>query len=247
VATATGDPPDAVADAFSRVSRLVLGVTGLAVEALWALLERSVPADRVAVGAGRPLKLPRSLSLLPGAAIGLGLEAQRRSLHATAALRARLRPVWVIAVRPAAHGPLAAVWRRLDLDGWGARGIAEQRRNQLAAAAFLRELVGELAAAVLEQVDVDAIVARVDIDAILQRVDLASVTEQVIDEADVGRIIRESSRTTASETVDALRVQGMRADRALGRIVDWALRRASDRQTSLGRSPDDEPTGGIEG
>ena len=76
-----------------------------------------------------------------------------------------------------------------------------------------------------------------DIDAILARVDLPALTEQVIDEVDLGEIIRESSSTMASETVDALRVQGMHIDGLVSRLVDRVLLRESQRQT--GPLPDE--------
>jgi len=254
------------ADVVGRATRLALGAVGLALTALEVLLERSGPAGpgarAGAAGAATPPGPPGTLRLLPAAALGLGLEAQRRSLDAAAALGARLpQPLRVLA-RPAvavARGPLVAVWRRLDLDGWAARGLAEQRRNQQAAAVAARALVAAIAAAVLDQVDVDAVVARVDldrivdrldldriaarldldaiaaridVDAVVARVDLAGLTEQVMDEADLGQIIRESSGTMATETVDALRVQGMRADRLLSRVVDRVLQRKDERDTA---------------
>ena len=70
-----------------------------------------------------------------------------------------------------------------------------------------------------------------DLDAIVARVDLPGLTEQVIDEVDLGEIIRESSSTMATETVDALRVQGMRVDGLVSRIVDRILLRQGQRQT----------------
>ena len=63
------------------------------------------------------------------------------------------------------------------------------------------------------------------------RIDVPGLTEQVIDEVDLGEIIRESSSTMASETVDALRVQGMRVDGLVSRIVDRILLRQGQRQT----------------
>jgi hypothetical protein len=70
------------------------------------------------------------------------------------------------------------------------------------------------------------------------RVDIPGLTEQVIDEVDLGEIIRESSSTMASETVDALRVQGMRVDGLVSRIVDRILLREGQRQTGpLDRPP----------
>jgi hypothetical protein len=253
------------ADVVGRATRLALGAVGLALTALEVLLERSGPAGpgarAGAAGAATPSGPPGTLRLLPAAALGLGLEAQRRSLDAAAALGARLPQPLRVAARPAvavARAPLLAAWRRVDLDRWAARGLAEQRRNRQVAAATARALVGAVAAAVLEQVDLDAVVAkvdldrivdrldmdriaaridldaiaaRIDVDAVVARVDLAGLTEQVMDEVDLGEIIRESSGTMATETVDALRVQGMRADRLLSRVVDRFLLRKDERDT----------------
>jgi hypothetical protein len=244
--------------------------------------------------------------LLAAAAVGLALEAQRRSLDAAANVAGRFGwPLRVLA-RPAvavARGSVAVARHHLDLDGWAARGLAEQRRAQQAAVRAVRGLIAALATAILDEIDLDEVVARVDlnqvvarvnldrivdrinpnqiaaridldeivdrvdvdaiarridldaivqhidldaivaridldavvagvdIDAILTRVDLAGLTEQVIDEVDLGEIIRESSSTMASETVDALRVQGMRVDGLVSRIVDRILQREGQRQT----------------
>ncbi|HWD46057.1 MAG TPA: hypothetical protein VHM23_20485 [Actinomycetota bacterium] len=244
--------------------------------------------------------------LLAAAALGLAVEAQRRSLGAVAAVAGRVgRPLRVLA-RPAVavtRGSVAVARHHLDLDGWAARGLAEQRRAQEAAVRAVRALIAALVAAVLDQIDLDemvaridldqvvaridldrivgrinpnqiaaridldevvdrvdvdaiakrinldaivqridldaivsridldAIVSRVDIDAILARVDLPGLTEQVIEEVDLGEIIRESSSTMASETVDALRVQGMRVDGLVSRIVDRILQREGERET----------------
>jgi hypothetical protein len=199
--------------------------------------------------------------LLVAAAFGLAVEARRRSLDAAGAvvgrfgwpLRALARPAVVLA-----RGSVAVARHHLDLDGWAARGLAEQRRAQAAAVNAGRALVAALAAAVLDEIDLDeivarvdvdavaaridldaivsridldAIVGRVDIDAIVARVDLPALTEEVIDEVDLGEIIRESSSTMATETVDALRVQGMRVDGLVSRVVDRILLRQGERQT----------------
>jgi hypothetical protein len=226
--------------------------------------------------------------LLAAAAFGLAVEAQRRSLDAAATVATRLGSPLRVMVRPAvafAQGSVAVARHHFDLDGWAARGVAEQQRVQEVAARAIRMLIAALAAAVLDEIDLDqvvgrvdldrivdrinlnqiaaridvaeivdrvdvdaiaeridldaiagridpdAIVARVDIDAILARVDLPGLTEQVIDEVDLGEIIRESTSTMASETVDALRVQGMRVDGLVSRIVDRILLREGQRQT----------------
>jgi hypothetical protein len=229
------------AEALDRATRIALGAAGLALAVLRALLERPQPAGQeVRVAGATVTAVPRPagmLRLLPAAALGLGLEAQRRSLDAAVALGARLAPPLSAAARPAAAlagRPLAVAWRRLDLDGWAARGLAEQRRNQQAAAEATSRLVGAIVAAVLDEVDLNGVVARVDLDAIVSRLDLAGLTEQVIDEVDLGEIIRESSGTMATETVDALRVQGMRADHLLSRLVDRVLLRKEERYTGPG-------------
>jgi hypothetical protein len=235
--------------------------------------------------------------LLAAAALGLAVEAQRRSWDAAAAVAGRFGwPLRVLA-RPAAalvRGSVAVARHHLDLDVWAERGLAEQRRALEAAVRAVRVLIATLVAAVLDEVDLDEVVARidlnrivdrinpnqiaaridlddivdrididaiatridldaivqridldaivqridldavvasVDIGAILARVDLPALTEQVIDEVDLGEIIRESSSTMASETVDALRVQGMRVDGLVSRIVDRILQREGQRQT----------------
>jgi hypothetical protein len=274
---ATGGTVPVPSEALRRATGLALGAAGLALEVLRALLERSEPAGPAAreVHAGgavaAPSAPPGKLRLLPGAALGLGLEAQRRSLDAAATLAARIAPPLRAVTRPAvavARAPLAVAWRRLDLDGWAARGLAEQRRNQQMAAEAARALLRQLAAAVLAEVDVDgvvaradldrvvdrldldriakridvdAIAARLDIDAVVARVDLPGLTEQVLDEVDIDEIIRQSSGTMAAETVDALREQGMRADHLVNRIVDRVLRRQDERHTDLNGA---EPAGG---
>jgi hypothetical protein len=126
---------------------------------------------------------------------------------------------------------------RVDLN----RIVDRINLNQIAARIDLDEIVRRIDIdaiaeridldAIVTRIDLDAIVARVDLDAVLGRVDLPALTEQVIDEVDLGEIIRESSSTMASETVDALRVQGMRVDGLVSRIVDRVLLRQGQRQT----------------
>jgi hypothetical protein len=265
-----------------------------------------VPMPSESTGLATPdgrVDVPR---LLAAAALGLAVEAQRRSLGAVAIVAGRVGGPLRVLTRPAVavtRGSVAVARHHLDLDGWAARGLAEQRRAWEAATRAVRSLLAALVAAVLDQldldevvarvdldqvvaridldrivgridpnqiagridldeivdrvdidaiasridldaivqrinldaivarIDLDAIVARVDIDAILRRVDLPGLTEQVIDEVDLGEIIRESSSTMASETVDALRVQGMRVDGLVSRIVDRILQREGQRET----------------
>jgi hypothetical protein len=100
----------------------------------------------------------------------------------------------------------------------------------------------------VERVDVDAVVRRVDVESVLDRVDLTAavlnrvdlktvvdaalaqvdmiaLAEEIIDGVDLPEIIRESTGSMASETVKGVRMQGIGADRAVGRAVDRLLLR----------------------
>lgn len=78
---------------------------------------------------------------------------------------------------------------------------------------------------VADRLDVDRVIARTDLMAIVERLDLAGIAEEVIDEIDLPRLIRESSGIMANETVQTVRVQGMNADRLVSRVVDRVLSR----------------------
>ncbi|MGZ8583551.1 MAG: hypothetical protein ACXWXG_09525 [Actinomycetota bacterium] len=78
---------------------------------------------------------------------------------------------------------------------------------------------------IVDRVDVDRVSARTDLVAIIDRLDLAEIAEEVIEEIDLPRLMRESSGMMANETVQTVRVQGMNADRLVSRVVDRVLRR----------------------
>jgi len=118
----------------------------------------------------------------------------------------------------------------------------------------------------IARVDLNAVVARVDIEAIVRGLDLASIANEVIDqldltaianeviaqldlaaiasdvidEVDLPQIVRQSTGTMATETVEGVRVQGMSADRAVARLVDRLLGRDGER----GRLEAGDPAGG---
>lgn len=79
--------------------------------------------------------------------------------------------------------------------------------------------------ALIDRVDIDAIAARVDLDAIIARLDLPALANDVIDEIDLPDLLRESSGAMGSETVRGLRMQSIRADEGVSRIVDRLLQR----------------------
>jgi hypothetical protein len=107
--------------------------------------------------------------------------------------------------------------------------------------------------AVVARIDLDAVVARIDVDRILDsiepnrvldrvdvdelvaRVDIGAVAREALEGIDLGDIIQESTASIATDTVEAIRVQAMRADDLLARIVDRVLLRKRPRDTGLGR------------
>lgn len=131
---------------------------------------------------------------------------------------------------------------RARIDRWYQRGAAEQRWNRALADAFWRALVARIAAAVVREVDLDQIVDRIDLDTIVERIDLDAIVERVdferavqhvLDQVDIDEIVRGATSGMADETVDALRLQGMNADRLVSRIVDRLLQRKAQRRTGL--------------
>jgi hypothetical protein len=96
----------------------------------------------------------------------------------------------------------------------------------------------DLTAVVLEQVDLDAVV-----DAILARIDLISLAEEVIEGVDLPEIIRESTGSMASDTVQGARMQGIAADEAVGRVVDRFLLRRGGRSTQAPPTPEVHSSG----
>jgi hypothetical protein len=88
--------------------------------------------------------------------------------------------------------------------------------------------------AVLDRVDLTRVVLdRVDLDALVQavldKIDLAALAEEVIDVVDLPEIIRASTGSLASGTVQGARMQGIAADQTVARIRKrLRMRRSSD-------------------
>jgi len=91
----------------------------------------------------------------------------------------------------------------------------------------------DLTQLVIERVDVNRIIEeRVDIDGVIERTDVIGVARDVVQQLDLPEIIRESSGTMGTETVEGLRLRGMDADRSLSRLVDRMLNRTNGREAS---------------
>jgi hypothetical protein len=225
---------------------------------------------------------PGFLTLLPGAAIALAIEAQRKALQAAAAIDEQVGPVVRRVMKVHVISEPVEATRRI-LENLNVRSVKEQDHAVAAAQSMVERALPEVVRAVLDRIDlneildrvdmdrvldrvdldavvsrisiddilsrvdldsvvakvdidgvvaridVDAAVARVDIDAVIKRLDLARLTSDVITEVDLREIVRESSSSITGEAVDAVRVQGMNADRLVGRFMDRLLMRRSGR------------------
>ncbi|MGA8044835.1 MAG: hypothetical protein WCA30_01075 [Dermatophilaceae bacterium] len=90
----------------------------------------------------------------------------------------------------------------------------------------------DLTRIVLERVDLDAVVT-----AILAHIDLVGLAGEVIEGVDLPEIIRESTGSMASDTVQGARMQGIVADEAVSRAVDRLLLRRRHRATQAPGGP----------
>lgn len=256
-----------------RVTDLGLGAASLAAGAAVDALERFVPADPSEPD--EPPPTPGVLRHLPGALVGAGLAAQRHLLDATElAERGLARAAGAVARTPVVGAPVRAT--ETYLAGWSGRAETEQARNRALVGEFVRRLAPELATAVVQQLDVDALIeqlpidailARVDLDAlmtridldalldridveaiiervdvdrivgrvdvgrILDRVDIGPIASGVLDEVDIGAIVRESTGSITGDVVDGGRVTAMRVDDFMARVVDRMLLRRTPRRT----------------
>ena len=98
--------------------------------------------------------------------------------------------------------------------------------------------------ALLSRVNVDALVARidvgrildqVDVDELVGRIDMAALAREALEGIDIGDLIQESTAGIATDTMDDVRVQAMNADDLLARVVDRLLRRRRPRDVALER------------
>ncbi|MFI8241623.1 hypothetical protein ACIF83_30895 [Streptomyces sp. NPDC085866] len=137
---------------------------------------------------------------------------------------------------------LDAVLARVDLDAVLARVDVDALLSRIDLDAAVDRIDVD---AVAERLDVDRVARRIDLDAVLARVDLATYTEQVLEELDVGRIVRDTGGSMTAETLDAFREQNARADRFVDRITDRLLHRAGSPPRPSAGEP--RPGGGGEG
>ncbi len=140
-----------------------------------------------------------------------------------------------------------AVVRRVDLDEVVSRVDVDAVVNRVDVDAVARRLDlddvldrMDLTSLVLQRVDLDALVQ-----AVLDRVDLIGLANEVIDGVDLPGIIRESTGSMASDTVSGVRMQGINADEAVGRVADRLLRRRGRRSAGAPIAPRSTELGNV--
>jgi hypothetical protein len=216
-------PPPGVSDVLRRGAQLGLGALGLAGRAAGTMFAR-VPEP----GSSEPEAEPGIVALLPGALLGIAIEAEKRAsavvdtvaAHSTGAVRAATKP----AVVQRALQPLEdRLWR------WNEVARREQRRNQAQASALIPVIVQQVTENVIAQLDLVRIVEQIPVDDIAASVDIEGIVRRV----DLGGIIREATAGVTMETVDAVRTQGILIDEWTARIVDRILLRKKHRDTEF--------------
>jgi hypothetical protein len=147
----------------------------------------------------------------------------------------RVRPADLVTTYVDVDRIVAAV----DLDAAAARLDTDAVARRVDLDAIIERL--DLTEIVLQRVNLDVLVP-----AVIDRIDLAALAEEVIDEIDLPEIIRESTGSMASETVEGVRMQSIAADEAVGRVVDRLLLRRSRRPSGPadGTAPASGPVAG---
>jgi hypothetical protein len=216
-------PPPGVTDVLRRTTQLGLGALGLAGRAAGAIFARVPEPDAPAVAE------PGVVGLLPGAVVGMAIEAERRASTVIDVIATRTSGVARVVGRPrivqrAVRPVEDALWR------WNEVARREQTSNQAQAAALIPIIVQQATENVIAQLDFVRIVQQVPVDDIVASLDIEGIVARV----DLGGVIRESTANLTTEAVDAVRVRGIDLDRALARLVDRVMFRGRPRDLEVG-------------
>jgi hypothetical protein len=211
-----------VTDVLRRSARLGLGAIGLAGRAAGSLFARvpdpSDPGDAE----------PGPLALVPGAVLGLAIEAERRAAVVVDAVADRTATVGRTVARPAivqrALRPVEdALWH------WNEVARREQTRNQAQAAALIPVIVQQVTENVIAQIDFVRVVEQIPMEEIAGSIDIEAIVARI----DLGGVIRESTASLTTEAVDAVRSEGIAIDTWIARIVDKVLLRKEPRDLGM--------------
>lgn len=222
-ATPVPAPPPGVTDVLRRSARLGLGALGLAGRAAGSVFAR-VPDT----AAGSPDPEPGLAALLPGAVLGLALEAEKRAAAVVDTVATHTAGVVSAAGKPAI---VQRALRPLEDRLWHWNEVArrEQHRNQAQASALIPVIVQQVTENVIAQLDFVRIVEQLPMDDIAAAIDVEAIVQRI----DLGGVIRESTASLTMETVDAVRSQGITIDAWTARIVDRVLLRKQPRDTGF--------------
>jgi hypothetical protein len=223
-ATPVPAPPPGVTDVLRRSARLGLGAIGLAGRAAGSVFAR-VPDT----GGDGPESEPGLAALLPGAVLGIAIEAEKRAAAVVDSVAARTGGVARVVGRPAV---VQRALRPLEDRLWHWNEVArrEQHRNQAQAAALIPVIVQQVTENVIAQLDFVRIVEQLPIDDIAAAIDVEAIVQRI----DLGGVIRESTASLTMETVDAFRSEGITLDAWLARTVDKVLFRSRTRELDVG-------------
>jgi hypothetical protein len=221
-------PPPGVTDVLRRSARLGLGALGLAGRAAGTVFAR-VPDP-----AGPTDAEPGIAALLPGAVLGLAIEAEKRAAAVVDTVAAHSSGVVKAAGKPEI---VQRALRPLEDRLWHLNEVArrEQQRNQTQAAALIPVIVQQVTENVIAQLDFVRIVEQIPVDDIAAAIDV----EEIVRRVDLGGIIREATAGVTMETVDAVRTQGITVDEWTSRVVDRILLRKKPRDTAFATRDDD--------
>ncbi|OKI02120.1 hypothetical protein A6A06_13620 [Streptomyces sp. CB02923] len=163
------------------------------------------------MGAHHGAEGPLAAVLLIGPRLALGAAAAVGTAVGAAAVR--VGDGVGRAQRAVLRRVVAAVVDQLDLDAL----VARVDVNRVAERVDVNR--------VADRVDVERVARRVDLDAVLDRLDPVALTRQVLEEIDIGRIVRDTGGGMTGEALDAVRLRSARADRLVDAFADRLLRR----------------------
>jgi hypothetical protein len=237
-------PPDDGAVARPSADAVAVDVVfGLAGVVLAAATAAGRGARRVVAPVAQTMLRPPGLPVRWQPAHVISALAQRGAAR-EAALRGELSRLLDLLVPAVAEEVLRRVdvdriVAAVDLDAAAARLDTDAVARRVDLDAIIERL--DLTEIVLQRVNLDVLVP-----AVIDRIDLAALAEEVIDEIDLPEIIRESTGSMASETVEGVRMQSIAADEAVGRVVDRLLLRRSRRPSGPadGTAPASGPVAG---
>ncbi|MGZ6955161.1 MAG: hypothetical protein ACXVLO_04870 [Acidimicrobiia bacterium] len=129
---------------------------------------------------------------------------------------------------------LDGLFARVDVDGVMARVDVNGLLDRIDPDALMNRVdVDRL----IRRVDVEGLMARVDLDALMARIDLESIVDRVLDQVDVGAIVRESTGSITVDVMDGARISAMRLDGFVARIADRVLLRSTARDETAATPP----------